>query len=89
MARELTAIVVLRGRPGAIVSDNGTEFTCNAMLAWCKESLSASRSERLMSILTRGPVISCRGLVRRFVDLVSDVTQRALVTPAWLRLLEN
>jgi transposase InsO family protein len=23
---------------GSIVSDNGTEFTCNAMLAWCKET---------------------------------------------------
>ena len=25
-------------KPGSIVSDNGTEFTCNAMLAWCKET---------------------------------------------------
>uniref|UniRef100_UPI00114424F0 integrase core domain-containing protein n=1 Tax=Bradyrhizobium sp. USDA 3458 TaxID=2591461 RepID=UPI00114424F0 len=24
-------------KPGLIVSDNGTELTCNAMLAWCKE----------------------------------------------------
>jgi putative transposase len=38
VARELTAIVAQRGRPGSIVSDNGTEFTCNAMLAWCKET---------------------------------------------------
>jgi putative transposase len=38
VARELTAIVARRNRPGAIVSDNGTEFTCNAMLAWCKET---------------------------------------------------
>jgi transposase InsO family protein len=27
-----------RGKPGMIVSDNGTEFTCNAMLAWCKDN---------------------------------------------------
>ena len=34
VARELTAIIVeRRGKPGSIVSDNGTEFTCNAMLA--------------------------------------------------------
>ena len=33
-----TAIVARRGRPGSIVSDNGTEFTCNAMLAWCKDT---------------------------------------------------
>nr|WP_246755826.1 DDE-type integrase/transposase/recombinase [Bradyrhizobium sp. CCBAU 53338] len=36
VARELTAIVERRGKPGMIVSDHGTEFTCNAMLAWCK-----------------------------------------------------
>jgi transposase InsO family protein len=33
VARELTAIVERRGKSGSIVSDNGTEFTCNAMLA--------------------------------------------------------
>ena len=38
VARELTTIVARRGEPGSIVSDNGTEFTCNAMLAWCKET---------------------------------------------------
>jgi putative transposase len=34
VARELTTIVERRGKPGMIVSDHGTEFTCNAMLAW-------------------------------------------------------
>jgi putative transposase len=38
VARELTSIVTRRGKPGSIVSDNGTEFTCNAMLAWCKDN---------------------------------------------------
>jgi transposase InsO family protein len=28
VARELTSIVTRRGKPGSIVSDNGTEFTC-------------------------------------------------------------
>jgi transposase InsO family protein len=37
VARELTTIIAARGKPGMIVSDNGTEFTCNAMLEWCKE----------------------------------------------------
>jgi transposase InsO family protein len=37
VARELAAIIERRGAPGLIVSDNGTEFTCNAMLAWCRE----------------------------------------------------
>jgi transposase InsO family protein len=39
VARELTAIVERRGRPGIIVSDHGTEFTCNTMLAWCKDTI--------------------------------------------------
>jgi putative transposase len=38
VARELTTIVAQRGKPGLIVSDNGTELTCTAMLAWCKET---------------------------------------------------
>jgi putative transposase len=38
VARELTAIVERRGKPGLIVSDHGTEFTCNAMLAWCRDA---------------------------------------------------
>jgi putative transposase len=39
VARELTTIVERRGKPGMIVSDHGTEFTCNAMLAWCKDAV--------------------------------------------------
>jgi putative transposase len=39
VARELTPIVERRGKPGMIVSDHGTEFTCNAMLAWCKDTV--------------------------------------------------
>lgn len=36
VARELEAIIARRGKPEMIVSDNGTEFTSNAMLAWTK-----------------------------------------------------
>jgi putative transposase len=38
VARELTSLIAARGKPSMIVSDNGTEFTSNAMLAWCKEA---------------------------------------------------
>lgn len=38
VARELTAIVARRGKPGMIVSDNGTELTSNAILAWSAET---------------------------------------------------
>src|SRR3954452_475775 len=37
VARELTTLIQRRGRPGMIVSDNGTELTSNAILAWCAE----------------------------------------------------
>jgi len=34
VARELTVLIETRGKPGMIVSDNGTEFTSNAILGW-------------------------------------------------------
>lgn len=37
VARELTALTASRGRPGMIVSDNGTEFTATAIFAWAQE----------------------------------------------------
>lgn len=37
VARELTTLIGLRGKPGMIVSDNGTEFTSNAILSWAKD----------------------------------------------------
>ena len=38
VARELTALIKRRGKPGMIVSDNGTEFTSNAMIAWTQDN---------------------------------------------------
>ncbi|WP_086000132.1 IS3 family transposase [Novosphingobium sp. AP12] len=37
VVRELTQLIAQRGKPGMIVSDNGTELTSNAVLAWCGE----------------------------------------------------
>ena len=37
VARELTAIIECRGKPGMIVSDNGTELTSHAIFTWCKD----------------------------------------------------
>ena len=37
VARELTTLIAERGKPGMIVSDNGTEFTSNAILSWAAE----------------------------------------------------
>jgi len=37
VTRELTTLIARRGKPQIIVSDNGTEFTSNAILHWSKE----------------------------------------------------
>ena len=37
VARELTSIIERRGKPGMIVSDNGTELTSHAIFAWAKD----------------------------------------------------
>ncbi|WP_151343586.1 IS3 family transposase [Rhizobium leguminosarum] len=37
VARELTTLIERRGKPGMIVSDNGTELTSNAILAWSRD----------------------------------------------------
>jgi putative transposase len=37
VARELTTLISVRGKPQMVVSDNGTEFTSNAVLAWAKD----------------------------------------------------
>ena len=37
VARELTDLICMRGKPGVIVSDHGTEFTSNAIFSWAKD----------------------------------------------------
>jgi transposase InsO family protein len=37
VVRALTEMIERCGKPGMIVSDNGTELTSNAVLAWCAE----------------------------------------------------
>ena len=37
VTRELDAIIVRRGKPKTIVSDNGTELTSMAVLKWCQD----------------------------------------------------
>ncbi|NKJ07722.1 transposase InsO family protein [Rhizobium sp. SG741] len=37
VARELATLIERRGKPGMIVSDNGTELTWNAILTWSKD----------------------------------------------------
>ena len=38
VTRELSAIMMRRGRPKTIASDNGTELTSMAVLRWCQDT---------------------------------------------------
>ena len=38
VARELDALIRLRGKPTTVVSDNGTELTSMVVLRWCQET---------------------------------------------------
>ncbi|MBW8300562.1 MAG: integrase core domain-containing protein [Hydrogenophaga sp.] len=38
LARELDSLIAQRGKPKAIVSDNGTEMTSMAILKWCQKT---------------------------------------------------
>ena len=38
MVRELDTVIGQRGKPEMIVSDNGTEMTSHAVLAWCQDT---------------------------------------------------
>jgi putative transposase len=38
VARELSDLIARRGKPDLIVSDNGTEFTSNAVLGWAEKA---------------------------------------------------
>ncbi len=38
VARELDAVIAKRGKPRMIVSDNGSEFTSNAIIAWADKA---------------------------------------------------
>ena len=38
VVRELSALIRIYGKPGCIVSDNGTEFTSRAILKWADEN---------------------------------------------------
>jgi putative transposase len=38
LVRELSELVLEKGAPESILSDNGTEFTSNAVLKWCQDN---------------------------------------------------
>lgn len=66
VARELDRLVMERGRPKMVVSDNGSEFTSNAILTWADQSRMALHRKRsfaavLLAVDVYGRVASRRG----------------------------
>jgi putative transposase len=63
VARELTGLIERRGKPNMIVSDNGTEFTSNAMLAWTQDNTSCGilsrRESRCRTASVRASTAAC------------------------------
>src|SRR3546814_1850556 len=59
VVRELSDLIEERGRPGMIVSDNGTELTSNAVLAWCGEVRSEEHTSELQSLMRISYAVFC------------------------------
>jgi transposase InsO family protein len=38
VVRELADLIAERGKPRMIVSENGTNLSCNSVLAWCRKA---------------------------------------------------
>jgi transposase InsO family protein len=63
VVRELTDLIAERGKPGMIVSDNGTELTSNAVLAWCGRSalsgITSPRASQCRTVMSRASTVAC------------------------------
>ena len=79
VARELTALIDRRGKPGMIVSDNGTEFTCNAMLTWAEDNQIAWHFIAPGKPMQNGFCESFNGRMRD--ELLNEPCSSALITP--------
>ena len=64
VARELSDLIARRGSPNAILSDNGTEFTSNAILKWSYENQISWRYIQPGKPMQNGYIESFNGKLR-------------------------
>ncbi len=86
VARELTAFIERRGKPGMIVSDNGTELTSNAILRWCSEHRIEWHYIAPGKPMQNGFVESFNGRMRDELlneTMFHNLTHARVVIPAW------
>jgi putative transposase len=87
VARELTALIERRGKPRMIVSDNGTEFTSNAVLSWSKKHRVEWHYIALSKPMQNGYIESFNGRMRDELlneTLFLDLDQARHIIAAWL-----
>jgi putative transposase len=63
VARELDRLLIERGKPKMVVSDNGSELTCNAILTWADQSRVAwhyiAPGKPMQNALSRASTAGC------------------------------
>jgi transposase InsO family protein len=80
VARELTTIIAWRGKPRMIVSDNGTEFTSNAILRWGKEHQIEWHYIAPGKPMQNGYIESFNGRMRRILRSITGRRQPMPIT---------
>lgn len=86
VARELATLIEGRGKPQMIVSDNGTEFTSNAILRWSKEHQVEWHYIAPGKPMQNGYIESFNGRMRDELlneSLFLDLDQARQVVTAW------
>lgn len=87
VARELTALIDARDKPQMIVSDNGTEFTSNAILGWAKDYLVEWHYIAPCRPMQNGYIESFNGRMRDDLlneGLFIDLAQARQLISAWV-----
>jgi putative transposase len=85
--RELTTLIQGRGKPQMIVSDNGTEFTSNAILRWSKEHQMEWHYIAPGKPMQNGYIESFNGRMRDELlneSLFLDLEQARKIVTAWV-----
>ncbi len=86
VVRELDAVIAGRGKPGTIVSDNGTELTSMAVLDWCQKIEHRMALHRTRKPMQNGFVESFNGKLRDEClneTLSSNLAQARLAIEQW------
>ena len=76
VARELTDLIAWRGKPELMVSDNGTEFTSNAMLRELPGTPAGRTLERDPVLRARRRPLRARALGRRLQCVPATLSAR-------------